>query len=408
MRSPARSLGLLSLLLAAVCLAGTVPQTSRAQNASFDPENPVRSLATAHLESDADRVALATSLIEARADTKISFATYRTGVRFFQQNHPEFYGAFFGDPFYADYDVRYQRLTDERRRANLDVNVDPFAILFNIDWLFCNPYAYDPAFNGQCRGFTFMADDFVVLPSFAFFSRSSRPKRGLASLRPHAHRHVPHVSPRQADGPNEDKSEEGDETKPSEDESSGIMPPPTTNPPTRIDPKIGAEAHATTTSLKRPLQIKRLSDRDVLKLTEPIRETLSPQEKYQLVRELSRGGSASHSSSSVVHGAAPPSSFPSRAARSFSSEDVHRLSRSLQEHLSRASADRAVDARARTDAVKLRRHIMDRTSEGRIVSSGNRSPRFERSSRPTSSRSATRSSSKESSGSGNKKIDSGD
>jgi hypothetical protein len=174
---------MVGMLLFAV---GGEAQTATAQGSSFDSDQPIQSLkqATLTAESDSHLVALATALQKARADTEISFGEYREGVQIFQQNHPGFYGNFFGDPFYATYDVRYSRLTWKRQFAEPDIN--PQNSFRNNDWFFCSPFAYDPAFNGQCRGFTFLASDFFFLPSGPAFGPQE-----LASRRERVREHLP-------------------------------------------------------------------------------------------------------------------------------------------------------------------------------------------------------------------------
>jgi hypothetical protein len=167
----------LTLLLAG---AGGVCPTASAQQPTLDPDTPVASLDEAVRAADADStlVGLAVALQRARADTKISFHAYRTGVRLFQRHHPGFYGNFFGDPFYATYDVRYQRLTRQRQLAASDI--EPRNSVRSTAWFFCWPSSYDPAFGGQCRGFKFAASDFWLLPSGpAFAQRTPRPEDRL-------------------------------------------------------------------------------------------------------------------------------------------------------------------------------------------------------------------------------------
>lgn len=104
-----------------------------------------------------------TQLLKARADTKISHSTYRDGVQYFKKHHPQFYGNFFGDPFYATYDVQYARLVRARQHAELQIN--PRNSYRDRTSFFCHPLSYDPAFEGTCSGFTFAASDFFFLPS---------------------------------------------------------------------------------------------------------------------------------------------------------------------------------------------------------------------------------------------------
>jgi hypothetical protein len=157
---------------------GVSLQGATAQTPTFDLEQPTASLQRALLvaEDDSQLVDLATALMEARADTKISYEEYRSGVRLFQEHHPGFYGNFLGDPFYATYDVRYQTLAWERQMAEPDIN--PVNSFRTSDWFFCHPLGYDPAFNGQCRGFTFAVSDFFFLPAGPAFGR-----KNLASIR---------------------------------------------------------------------------------------------------------------------------------------------------------------------------------------------------------------------------------
>lgn len=132
--------------------------------------------------SDQELVEGAMKLLKARADGKISMSTYADGVRCFKTHHPGFYGAFFGDPFYATYDARYFYLTRKRIVVNLDVN--PQTSAWDYSWLFCHPYGYDPAFNGICRGFSFPRSDFWILPLFARPPVYGPPVRLVDSKRP--------------------------------------------------------------------------------------------------------------------------------------------------------------------------------------------------------------------------------
>lgn len=150
----------LALLLLPV--AGPV-QTATAQTSTSDVEAPVPPLRQATPSSDSQLVDLATALLEARADTKISFQKYQKGVRYFQLNHPQFYGAFFGDPFYASYDIRYEELVQKRLLANLDVN--PQNSYWSRTWFLCRPHNYDPAFGGRCWGFSYASSDFFLFPA---------------------------------------------------------------------------------------------------------------------------------------------------------------------------------------------------------------------------------------------------
>jgi len=171
------------LLLGLLLVAGVGPgQVATAQQPIFDADRPVESLrqAAPPAASDSVLIVLATALQKARADTEISYGEYKDGVWFFQQQHPGFYGNFFGDPFYATYDVRYQKLALRRQLAEPDIN--PTNSFRNNKWFFCSPLGYDPAFNGQCRGLGFTVSDFFYLPSGPAFgeqnfaSRRDRPQ----------------------------------------------------------------------------------------------------------------------------------------------------------------------------------------------------------------------------------------
>lgn len=174
---PPLSVLLLALLLPVV---GTF-QTATAQESSFDVETPITSLTEAQLDSDQQRAKFATALMQAREDTEISYETYQAGVRFFRQNHPEFYGNFFGDPFYATYDVHYQNTAWDFVTAHDLHNTNGSNVNGSF---FCNPLSYDPAFG--CYGFTFAASDFFFVPSFfvassgqvplSFPTRADRPR----------------------------------------------------------------------------------------------------------------------------------------------------------------------------------------------------------------------------------------
>ncbi|MCS4193819.1 hypothetical protein GGP50_002042 [Salinibacter ruber] len=127
-----------------------------------------------HLDaSDRALVRQATRLLKERADTEISQSAYRDRLNNFRTEHPDFYGNFFGDPFYATYDLRYTRLAELRQRINTFIN--PQNSIRNTASFYCNPLTYDPAFNGRCRGFTFAASDFFLLPSGPGFGQQDLP-----------------------------------------------------------------------------------------------------------------------------------------------------------------------------------------------------------------------------------------
>jgi hypothetical protein len=123
--------------------------------------------------SDRALVREATRLLKERADAEISLSAYRDRLNNFRTEHPDFYGNFFGDPFYATYDLRYTRLAELRQRINIFIN--PQNSIRNTVSFYCNPLTYDPAFNGQCRGFTFAASDFFLLPSGPGFGQQDLP-----------------------------------------------------------------------------------------------------------------------------------------------------------------------------------------------------------------------------------------
>ena len=153
----------------------------RTQSASTDARDDVNDFfqdfdhyALKHLDaSDRTLVRQATRLLKERADTEISQSAYRDRLNNFRTEHPDFYGNFFGDPFYATYDLRYTRLAELRQRINTFIN--PQNSIRNTASFYCNPLTYDPAFNGRCRGFTFAASDFFLLPSGPGFGQQDLP-----------------------------------------------------------------------------------------------------------------------------------------------------------------------------------------------------------------------------------------
>jgi len=153
----------------------------RTQSASTDAQDDVDDFfqdldhyALKYLDaSDRILVRQATRLLKERADTEISQSAYRDRLNNFRTEHPDFYGNFFGDPFYATYDLRYTRLAELRQRINTFIN--PQNSIRNTAGFYCNPLTYDPAFNGRCRGFTFAASDFFLLPSGPGFGQQDLP-----------------------------------------------------------------------------------------------------------------------------------------------------------------------------------------------------------------------------------------
>jgi hypothetical protein len=118
---------------------------------------------------------LATTLLEARAETEISYSAYRKAVGAFRKHHPTFYGNFFGGPICASYDGRYERLAWKRRVIETEIN--PRASIQNRTPFLCDPLSYDPAFSGVCNGFRFAASDFFRLPSFLALQQTEAPTR---------------------------------------------------------------------------------------------------------------------------------------------------------------------------------------------------------------------------------------
>ncbi|MFB6230420.1 MAG: hypothetical protein ABEL04_04615 [Salinibacter sp.] len=148
----------LALLLTTM---GASLQGATAQTPTFDVEQPTASLQRALLvaEEDSQLVDLATALMEARADTEISQSTYKEGVRYFRTFHPQFYGNFFGHPYYATYDSEYVYMS--RLRSLAGTEIDPRS---GVSGLFsCHPRWYDPAFGGRCE-YQFAAFQFLFLP----------------------------------------------------------------------------------------------------------------------------------------------------------------------------------------------------------------------------------------------------
>jgi hypothetical protein len=157
----------LALLLLTAAPLGQTASAQEAETSTFDVDKPMTSLRGADLSTEQQRVQVATQLLKARADTKISHSTYRNGVQYFKEHHPQFYGNFFGDPFYATYDAHYARLVRARQNAELQIN--PLNSYRDPTSFFCHPRSYDPAFEGTCSGITFAASDFFFLPSpFSF------------------------------------------------------------------------------------------------------------------------------------------------------------------------------------------------------------------------------------------------
>lgn len=159
----------LALLLTTM---GTSLQSATAQTPTFDVERPTSSLEWALLaaETNSQLVTLATALMEARADTKISQANYKKGIYFFRKLHPEFYGNFFGNPYYATYDSEYVYMSRVRSLATNEIDSQS-----GLPGLFsCHPRWYDPAFGGQCE-YRFAAFEFLLSPDGSLPTIASAP-----------------------------------------------------------------------------------------------------------------------------------------------------------------------------------------------------------------------------------------
>jgi len=157
----------------------SVGEPQDVREGAVDPNNPVRSLRRADPESRAELVSLAKGLQAARADTEISYSEYREGVHFFRTNYPAFYGNYFGDPFYATYDIQYHTTAQAAWLAGLDVN--PWRNFRDVTAFLCAPHGYDPAFG--CRSWAYAPSDFFFLPDvFAFSGLAGTPQLG-GSLR---------------------------------------------------------------------------------------------------------------------------------------------------------------------------------------------------------------------------------
>ena len=153
---------LTALLLGAGFLIG--PPTAQAQLP--DPVDALLSETTADA-SETVLVRNATALLAARTYGEITFRQYRAGVDHFRANHPDFYGAFFGDPFY--YRAENVDLVQQRQVVNLELS--SWTSFDDATAFRCHPYAYDPYFARYnhppaCRGFQFPVAEFSVYPSF--------------------------------------------------------------------------------------------------------------------------------------------------------------------------------------------------------------------------------------------------
>jgi len=160
LRSPRALLGFsLALLLVTAAPLGQTASAQEAETPAFDADAPIMSLQKANPRTNAQLISLATALMEARAETKISHSTYQKGVTFFRVNHPQFYGNFFGHPYYATYDSEYVYMSRLRSLARADA--DPRSELPGL--FSCHPRWYDPAFGGRCE-YQFPTFQFLLLP----------------------------------------------------------------------------------------------------------------------------------------------------------------------------------------------------------------------------------------------------
>lgn len=272
-----RSSGFVLSLSLLVLLLGLCPQTSAAQTPTFDSESPLATLQETKLNTEQQRIDVATAWIRARAQTEMSHNTYREGVRYFREQAPGFYGNFFGDPFYATYDVQYLTLAWERQFAEPDI--EPASSPRNSTWFFCGPLSYDPAFGGVCQGIQFAASDFFFLPSGPAFTDRLSPKIASATNTADHLRPTDRASSRALSGLERDRPRPVKEAQPEDNRpvTSAALPSPTTTD----DPM----------TLKIPSEIKTLSDQDIASLTQSLREGLSDQEKVALLRQFGQSDS---------------------------------------------------------------------------------------------------------------------
>lgn len=159
-----RPLCLSSILLLAVAVLAGRPGTAQAQDPLPQPVDALAAHAATDV-TDARLVETATALLTARAEAEISFRRYREGVDYFREHYPDFYGAFFGDPFF--YRAENVELVRKRQLVNLDLS--SWTSLSDDTAFRCHPYAYDPHLarygsTRACRGFSFPVSEFSVYP----------------------------------------------------------------------------------------------------------------------------------------------------------------------------------------------------------------------------------------------------
>ena len=298
-----------------VLTAGGLLPTATAQTPSFNPDAPLSSLRAAHLDTDQQRLQLATQLLDARAHTEISHAEYRDGVRFFRANHPTFYGNFFGDPFYATYDARYAKLVRARQRAETDVN--PANSFWSPTSFYCAPVSYDPAFGGTCTGIAFAQSNFFWVPSFLlprftpsfvesafplWFSTAHGYNRALGDYRPQSANHVsrlpigrshsapdaPHVDDLPTQLASINLTARPNAETPLEDHRPAETIQPPTHAPRQV--QLPDDLHTTIQETAASLRQTELEIRLRREIREEYggRQALSPRERIRLTRRLSR------------------------------------------------------------------------------------------------------------------------
>ena len=160
----------LTLLLVIAAPLGQAASAQKAETSAIDVDAPMMSLQEANPRTDAQLIDLATAWLEARAETRISHSIYQKGVKFFRVNHPQFYGNFFGHPYYASFDSEYVYMSRVRGLARTEA--DPRNELPGL--FSCHPRWYDPAFGGRCE-YQFAAFQFLLLPDGSLPSIASAP-----------------------------------------------------------------------------------------------------------------------------------------------------------------------------------------------------------------------------------------
>ena len=245
--------------------------------------------------SDKALVKRATRLLKERSDSEISRAAYRDRLNNFRIDHPDFYGNFFGDPFYATYDLQYTRLAELRQRINTFVN--PQNSVWSTASFYCSPYSYDPNFGGVCRGLQYAASDFFFLPSGSFSPVFSRPlSSGSDVALAGGYAPSPRHSLMSHGADVEQLSVESDRSPtdhlPSDGESAENS---------SVSRSIDSSSDEREGKLKVPSEVEALSSEEIASLTASLREGLSERERIALLRYLDsqrsiRGPSAVSSS----------------------------------------------------------------------------------------------------------------